>query len=407
MDTSVIEPEPPTAQMDDCDSIQHICPLTGTVPNIHWQAIPMEALRCHPLYQPLPEASDVVLSDTKDLCRYRQDSWQWEALHQGRLTTSKLAAVLGFFEHEVAEVLGIPRSLRGHNRVVEAWQTLRTKPPASWAHLQTPSSSALRTAPQSLWTAPSPDGDGFPYQYHPPDRRPNGVSRRLTDPLDIRLAWGTAQEPTAILTAVNYLALHQPTAHVQEAGMCVFEALDPQCVHADIRKWVDEGSLPLLGASPDGLIAHLDGTMQVLEVKCFSPFQQVHGQLQVSFARPHHELAVWHVPQLQYEMLCAGPQCTSALLIVLFVDGAHIYRIDRDEEYQTTMLGLVREFFLKFIKNVKSNRMKPPPPNFFTPRALGTFLQHTKRIATAAQLVAVLPNAAVQRSSTDCQYFWS
>jgi hypothetical protein len=39
--------------------------------------------------------------------------------------------------------------------------------------------------------------------------------------------------------------------------------------------WINEESLPLIGASPDGLITHSDGSIEVLEVKCSSPFGKI------------------------------------------------------------------------------------------------------------------------------------
>lgn len=79
----------------------------------------------------------------------------------------------------------------------------------------------------------------------------------------------------------------------------------------------------LTGASPDALIHHADGTMEVAEVKCSSPFIQpasssAQGKNSQSgqprrmvitqHSRPYESVGAWHIPQLQLEILCAGPQ---------------------------------------------------------------------------------------------------
>ncbi len=93
-------------------------------------------------------------------------------------------------------------------------------------------------------------------------------------------------------------------------------------------------SLSLLkGASPDGLIRYIDGSIEVLEVKCSSPFTsyntnrsnstqnnssnpsskrgstQFHSnKMTISNRPPPDGIGVWHIPQLQLEILCAGPK---------------------------------------------------------------------------------------------------
>ena len=64
------------------------------------------------------------------LQQFRQDSWQWDALHAGRLTTSKAASCLGFYEEHAGKKLGVPRSLRGHMKALNAWRDL-CEPPCS------------------------------------------------------------------------------------------------------------------------------------------------------------------------------------------------------------------------------------------------------------------------------------
>jgi hypothetical protein len=64
---------------------------------------------------PLPE--DVLATNAAEYSLFRQDSWQWGALHEGRLTTARAAACMGFYEQESARLLKVPRSLSGHSKV--------------------------------------------------------------------------------------------------------------------------------------------------------------------------------------------------------------------------------------------------------------------------------------------------
>jgi hypothetical protein len=221
--------------------------------------------------------------------------------------------------------------------------------------------------------------------------------------------------------------------------MCVFEEFTTESSaysdqYAQISQLIAEGSLPLLGASPDGIVRHLDGRTEVLEVKCVSPYQDVSnssGSLNGvdsagSPIKPvsgnmkwcerylegqggtNNSLGVWHVPQLQLEMLCAGPTCSSAVIVVLYVNGATIYRVRRSDDYIQSMLRFVSEFFVKYIKSVPSNKMKAPPINHFNPntnKAYYKFLQDTIDIAQSAELVAALNSEQIQRSSSNDQYF--
>jgi hypothetical protein len=125
-----------------------------------------------------------------------------------------------------------------------------------------------------------------------------------------------------------------------------------RCIYTD-------RSLPLLGASPDGVIFHADGRVEALEVKCVSPFVDIAGESSSSSvvddtppvggeratmrvvegysrSRPGSKIkagfGVWHVPQLQLEMFCVGAHCRSAVIAVLSISGARIYRVQRDDE---------------------------------------------------------------------------
>ena len=87
--------------------------MTGSIPDVHWRAVPLEHLRHHPSFEALPHPDAVTdLSTPEDVRLFRQDSWQWDALHAGRCTTSQATAALGLLESKAGGVLGIPRSLQ-------------------------------------------------------------------------------------------------------------------------------------------------------------------------------------------------------------------------------------------------------------------------------------------------------
>jgi hypothetical protein len=188
---------------DSHENCENTSALVGKKANISWKSIPMEHLRYHPCYQSLGEPHTVKISSPQDLSLYRQDSWQWDALHKGRLTTSKAAACLGFYESKAGKILQIPSSLVSHARTVAAWRHLLEKPPRNWKFLEENGFIPNPKNRQDLWrlvddsfqsdeqvnkvTKPIP----FPYSYHPGDSNHKSVCATSTS--SARLAWGSVQ----------------------------------------------------------------------------------------------------------------------------------------------------------------------------------------------------------------------
>lgn len=351
----------PTCTVDLPNSQQEDIILHGDHANVFWRAVSMNDLREHPLFSALPNPADVEVRSVQDLCLFQQDSWQWDALHQGRLTTSRLASILGFFEKGSAAYLGIPTSLTGHERAIGAWQHLRQKPPPNWNHLNNPVHDRLPSrrkwpSAELLWRPASGPADKclFPFQYTPsPTTQLSSTAARRSrscSASNIRMAWGSAQEATALLAVLNYFAMTESTVRVCESGMCCFESLDvvansgSEHLASSSRNIYEETayrmnherSLPLLGASPDGLLRYADGQCEVIEIKCSSPFvtnNHNSSMLSISFKRPNNSgIPVWHIPQLQMEIFCAGPHCSGAVMTVLYADGAKLFRIERDDQ---------------------------------------------------------------------------
>lgn len=62
---------------------------TTGLANIYWRAVDVEDLRTHPYFNSLPPPSEVFVTNASEFSLFRQDSWQWGALHSGRLTTAR------------------------------------------------------------------------------------------------------------------------------------------------------------------------------------------------------------------------------------------------------------------------------------------------------------------------------
>lgn len=212
------------------------------------------------------------------------------------------------------------------------------------------------------------------------------LSSPLSSPSITTTTTSTATTTTAISSSSSSSSRFR---RVKEVGLLPLEALPLSPAFmldlnsaswtredaAEILRWINLGggklqgnpySLPLIGASPDGIVNHLDGTCEVLEVKCSAPFAsagQGTQELTIS-SRPMKGVGVWHIPQLQLEILCAGPSCTGALLITLSaLNGAVIYRIKRDNAYIAEMMRWMRLFYRLYVNS--SANPRPPPENFF------------------------------------------
>ncbi len=77
-------------------------------------------------------------------------------------------------------------------------------------------------------------------------------------------------------------------------------------------------------------------------------------------------------------------------------------------QYIFEMLSIASKFHTTYISGVPSNRMKPPPPNFFDPRTnkdYAAFLKRTVAVAESAVLIEELREDEVQRSPLHTNFF--
>lgn len=414
-------------------------PLTfGNQPNVSWRSIPLEHLRFHPRFRPLPERV-TELSDLEQVRQFRQESWQWEVLHRGRCTTSQAVAALGFLEPSVGEVLGVPPGWRKGGR--GAFSRLRQEPLRTLEEMnqvlcnskvdvsiKKPTSASSLFSEESsnaLWSEASDDevssSDNFVARYNYQlsehelkDRKK--LARKFSENEDlgrsIRIMWGNTQEATALLSALNYFGKEDPDFVLEEIGMCG--------AGLDLNR-TDSSSL-LIGASPDGLLRHSNGTIEALEVKNHCPFYSLRtkkkhnkmkrfnlSSLPLDAAGKGGGVFAHFVPQLQMEMLCLGPECRSAVMVrQTATAGALVLRMHRDDHWIDEMVYWLHRFYLDFVEN-----NVPPPTDFFWNATdsedrsrFRRFVNKTNEIRRSkVDVVGFVPNDDVQRMQGDDPLF--
>ena len=404
-------------------------PTTGNLPDPWYRAIPMEHLRRHPRFEGLPRTV-TELSTLDDVSRFRQESWQWDALHAGRCTTSQAAAALGFLDPTPGQVLNVPASWR--RGAHKAYQRLSQKPALRTLEdmrrvlLQDNAVDPVNDhltdeEEEDIWEETGETADvtqnittfAADYLYEPTqeefkERRKYIKERCGGDYLTngIRLIWGNTQEATSILTALNYFAQTDPDVKLKEIGMCG--------AGLALNRTSIESSL-LIGATPDAVLCHGDGRLEALEVKNHCPFfsnrnRRRRGGKLKAFSigdRPLGEVGVMsqYVPQMQLEMYCLGPECQSAVMVrQTATQGAVLLRMMRDDEWIEEML-----YFLHRFQKEHVEAQKPPRHDFFWQGKEATryrrFVHRTIQVRDRVKVIATLPNEAIQRGSALVPFF--
>lgn len=388
-------------------------PPRGWSPNIGWRAVSMGELREHPAFIALPPASRVTPATPADIALLRQDSRQWWACHAGRISTSACASCLGVYEERSGQALGVPPSLRGHNKALDAHSRLASPmledmsllSPENWDDDDGDVTSTSANA--AVWRAHRDDAAAsaspFLCEYRPPARRKEAGggrraasegARQFRSVGQIRMAWGTVQEATSILAALNYLS--KLNATVEEAGLQPLEAL------GDDERAALPAGLPPIGASPDGIVRWPDGRVEPFEVKNHAPYannpkrhEEGAPPFQIRDPGPYDEVAIWHVPQLYLHMLCLGSKCSSALFMSASATrGVNLFRLHRDEALMDAMLRLVARFAAEY----GSGRPPPEPDYFWGTAGYAQLLDGLRRASREnVELVAHIPDAEVQR----------
>ena len=399
----------------------------------------MDHLRLHPNFKPLPPTSKIERIESMEDVRYfRQGTWQWDALHTGRCTTSQVAAALGFLEPLAGEILGVPPSLRRGG--LGAYERLRETPFVSTlkdinsklcdfdaenadARIDPDESSSINPWIPSSRINSKPrserakrDKARFPfaakYKLRISDeerRKRRDATRDLvkfeeTFDFSVRLRWGNVQEATSLLTALNYFWEKDNGILLEEVGMCGAGLED----YNNNTHVIPPGLI--LGASPDALLRHPDGRIEAVEVKNHCPFrmnrryQRENGEKRFFL----HSLPVeskagvlpHYVPQLMMEMFSVGPDCVSAIMVrQTATNGSLVLRIKRDNDWIEEMFYWLTRFHNDYVKSDN-----PPPPNFFfksenpeEKKRYLEFLDWTKRVESNVDVLDHIPNKKIQR----------
>uniref|UniRef100_A0A7S0AMF2 HTH La-type RNA-binding domain-containing protein n=1 Tax=Pyrodinium bahamense TaxID=73915 RepID=A0A7S0AMF2_9DINO len=371
-----LEPLPEVGHMSD-----HLCRMVaGSDPNIDWRAVTMDALRDHARFLALPSPSCLVLSGPAAWRWVRQDDRLWEELHWGVLSTRHLQGVLGFHEPRSVEFLGLTRHMVSHHDALAAFHDLLAAPEAAAWH---------------QWAAKPQLADQFNEQQRraynaklaqkprvsPAPRAPKRRRGGWTGIGQVRCAWGSAQEATALLKLLE--AKECSGCVMEEVGLCVLDmsqqgALLPLLPGGgrDCGVPAYASRLPgLLGASPDAMLRFPDGVLAAIEVKNVCPFFAHNGALAVHSAHvplsDRHLLPHWrlrgpaesvpaaYVPQAQWEMFVSG---THKLLFVSAsaLQGSTVFLLERDDSYVELLLRFIGHFYCDFVLVGR-----PPGGDFF------------------------------------------
>lgn len=381
----------------------------------------MEHLRLHPKYKPLPLPTTLqTLQNIEQVRQFRQDSWQWDALHTGRCTTSQSAPALGFLEPKAAKLLGIPRSLQ--KSPMEAFRRLSQKAlrtleemNAVLCHHDDLENYQVECQQYMLWRDMK-DVKHYPFsaKYLPfiskaelevRKEDTQAYMQNLSSSMRVRMSWGNSQEATAILTALNYFTKLDSNVILEEVGMCG-AGLALNCTEGD------EHAL-ILGASPDSIITYGNGTSEVLEVKNHCPFvpsdwmsgskkqkqrRKSKGGFRIRELPLQYSVPPAYIPQLMMEILCCGESCRSAIMVRQTATcGAVILRLHRDDEWISEMIYWLKMFMSEYV-----SKETPPPQNFFfdgheESERYQRFLERTKALSESVELVKEVRHNDIQR----------
>ena len=92
---------------------------SGYTPNVYWRSPTFQELRRLPGYRALPPPELVELRCEACAPFFRQDSYEWAALHSGRVTTSALPGVLGMKERISSLKLKLPKGYASHHHALK------------------------------------------------------------------------------------------------------------------------------------------------------------------------------------------------------------------------------------------------------------------------------------------------
>jgi hypothetical protein len=401
---------------------------SGNFPDVLWRHIPLEHIRKHPLFVPLPDPNTIHhLESMEDVRNFRQESWQWDVLHEGRMTTSQAVAALGFLEPLAGEILGVPKGLRRGGE--GAYYRLR-KPAATRTleemnamlcvgnddgndDIKEDKTDGNDEDDSNFWTQPA----NYPFaakywvtiteeEYQNRKHIAMNYAKSQKNQWSIRMVWGNVQEATSLLTALNYFWKRDKRVLMKEIGMCG--------AGLKFNQTTSQSTGLILGATPDAVLCHPDGRIEAVEVKNHCPFvpnrnhynrkqsNNTTFRLSRQTLSKTDSIMSQYIPQLMMEMLCLGENCESAIMVrQTATHGSLILRIKRDNDWIEEMKYWLDRFYQDFVL-----QEIPPPRNFFLEGGdpvdqarYKTFLELTKRIESEVELLEHVPHRSIQRAT--------
>jgi hypothetical protein len=386
--------------------------FSGALPNIYHHALNPDHHRHLPTLTALPPVDSICISGPASYRYIRQDDDLWDRLHSGTCTSGYLSAALGLFEAAPAKRLRLSKSKVSHFPLLNAYTHLSKQPYIPSINENITEESALQhnarvtlaynenkigsggwesgesiivakmeelvlekeaeavangyintiTNPiidnggpnkkkgrRNMKPVTSPGATTLSYQFSEELKlkKARALSSQGID--GVRCAWGKVQESTTLHVLGTCIF---PSAEISEAGLFILnEMVLPQ-------EWnFLPGELPPIGSSPDALLQHPLGALEVVEVKNTCPFdyslqKNYRGGKKKKFVvcdrGPRNQLDVLWVPQIQLHMLCT--QTSSALLVSRSATrGIKVFRVKADSEFQRLMLCLLRKLYTEHV----------------------------------------------------------
>jgi hypothetical protein len=403
---------------------------TGNFPDVLWRHIPLEHVRKHPLFVPLPDPETIHhLESMEDVRNFRQESWQWDVLHEGRMTTSQAVAALGFLEPLAGEILGVPKGLRrgaegAYHRLRRpaATRTLEEMNAKLCVDREDDNDDGIKEDDttdgndeddSNYWTQPA----NYPFaakywvtiteeMYENRKNIARNYAKSQKNQWSIRMVWGNVQEATSLLTALNYFWKRDERVLMKEIGMCG--------AGLKFNQTASQSTGLILGATPDAVLCHPDGRIEAVEVKNHCPFvpnrnhynrkqsNNTAFRLSRQTLSKTDSIMSQYIPQLMMEMLCLGENCESAIMVrQTATHGSLILRIKRNNDWIEEMKYWLDRFYQDFIL-----QESPPPRNFFLEGGdpvdqarYKEFLELTKQVESDVELLEHVPHRSIQRAT--------
>ncbi|KAL9642134.1 hypothetical protein ABK040_007139 [Willaertia magna] len=324
--------------------------FNGTQPNIKWKSITLEELQLmfpkH--YFPLNSTLIENINDEEELNEeYSQLVPQrtnlWNKLREKRITASKFSTVLGFFDTLVVKYLGLSKTFIKKNK-----NNILNNDNISISSIEYEN---LFTVPELLDLF-NLDDESILLQY---------LSFVKNDNIDttarVFMDFGSNHEANGIATILSDFDFcneyNNNNYTIHETGFyCITKNRFEKVFNKDDLKEFTFEELPLLGASPDGLIKNdKDEIVACIEMKCptcFVPKYKKKEEEQLNNGdnktewmymkrKPHENVPVYYLPQMIGQMIATNTtECYYCSWTCTL--GCNVFKVSFNKEYAIEML---------------------------------------------------------------------